>query len=46
MFQALLGEYRISLNREAGYDPDRPNVSAAAWSRSRTPSLRCGSRST
>ena len=27
MFQALLGEYRINLNREVGYNPDRPNVS-------------------
>jgi hypothetical protein len=27
MLQALLGEYRISLNREVGYNPDRPNVS-------------------
>lgn len=26
-FQALLGEYRISLNREVGYNPDRPDVS-------------------
>ena len=26
-FQALLGEYRISLNRAAGYNPDRPDVS-------------------
>ena len=27
MFQALLGEYRINLNREVGYNPDQPNVS-------------------
>jgi hypothetical protein len=27
MFQALLGEYRVNLNREVGYNPDRPNVS-------------------
>jgi hypothetical protein len=27
MFQALLSEYRINLNREVGYNPDRPNVS-------------------
>jgi hypothetical protein len=27
MFQALLTEYRIDLNREVGYSPDRPNVS-------------------
>ncbi len=27
MFRALLGEYRINLNRELGYNPDRPNVS-------------------
>jgi hypothetical protein len=27
MFQALLGEYRINLNREVGYNPDRTNVS-------------------
>ncbi len=27
MFQALISEYRINLNREVGYDPDRPNVS-------------------
>jgi hypothetical protein len=27
MFQALTSEYRISLNRELGYSPDRPNVS-------------------
>ena len=24
---ALLGEYRVNLNREVGYNPDRPNVS-------------------
>ena len=27
MFQALLSEYRVNLNREVGYNPDRPNVS-------------------
>jgi hypothetical protein len=27
MFQALLNEYRINLNREVGYNPDRPDVS-------------------
>jgi len=27
VFQALLGEYCINLNREVGYNPDRPNVS-------------------
>ena len=27
MFQALLGEYHISLNRAVGYNPDRPDVS-------------------
>lgn len=27
MFQALTSEYRINLNRELGYHPDRPNVS-------------------
>lgn len=27
LFQALIGEYRINLEREVGYDPERPNVS-------------------
>ena len=27
MYQALIGEYRINLSREIGYDPGRPNVS-------------------
>jgi len=27
MYQALISEYRINLNREVGYNPDRPNVS-------------------
>jgi hypothetical protein len=27
MFRSLISEYRINLNREVGYDPDRPNVS-------------------
>ncbi|HUY48521.1 MAG TPA: hypothetical protein VMV92_22845 [Streptosporangiaceae bacterium] len=27
MFQALISEYRINLNREVGYDPARPNKS-------------------
>jgi hypothetical protein len=27
MFQALLSEYCINLNREVGYNPDRPNAS-------------------
>ena len=27
MYQALIGEYRINLSREVGYEPGRPNVS-------------------
>ncbi len=26
MFRALLGEYRVNLNREAGCNPGRPDV--------------------